>query len=257
MDFLYRAFKKDEDARIITSSNGEVFIETIVPILPGAIPVKEEEQEETVSPPLLDIRIQSILFMFGANAFIQFIWLLTSGSLYYWNNSWTDMVDIILLCVSAFLFVLFFSIMIWARKDYPTLAIISLSFWILNGGMMLGAIANITHRMAPTQLTLILMMQSLVVMAYAKLTDTSHKAFHAMAFMMVITLIVWAVFIFAFVEEHDWIGGVVILIISFGTIGYHGWQIQKIDDGRYSLSQDDIRLSIIQFYGDPIISSIL
>ena len=89
-------------------------------------------------------------------------------------------------------------------------------------------------------------------MAYTKLSPRMIETVPAMAFMFVVTLIIWATFIFAFVEEANWMGGLVILGVSFLAILYHGWQI-RMSEGRYSLSWDDVRVSIIQFYGDPIL----
>ena len=58
-------------------------------------------------------------------------------------------------------------------------------------------------------------------------------------------------YVFSF-EENDWVGGIIILAVSIVAILYHGWQI-RMSEGRYNLSWNDIRLSIIQFYGDPYI----
>jgi len=265
MDTLYSLFKKDEDLRLIENSQGDLFVETSVPITtPDSVTVEDVRDkvksivasetvlEDNIMLPLPDIRVQNITFMFAANAGIQFIWVLMIGGFYYWNTVLSTMISVITLSISTSLFCLWYILMIYIRKDFPIFSIIAISIWTLIGGIMLGSISAITHNLAPVQLVLLLFFQCLVIMAYTKLSPRMIETVPAMAFMFVVTLIIWATFIFAFVEEANWMGGLVILGVSFLAILYHGWQI-RMSEGRYSLSWDDVRVSIIQFYGDPIL----
>lgn len=235
MDMLYRAFRKEDESE-------NLFVEQEI-----------EEEEDMSLEPQADIRVQNIVLMFAANAIIHFTWFLIIGILYYLNdNTWAREVGVILISSSVPLFVFWYFLMIYVRTDYPIIATISICMWIICGGLMLGSISVLTHKIFPIQLVLLLLFQSLSVMGYAKFSPRMVETLKAMAFMFIITLMVWASFIFSFVEENDWVGGIIILAVSIVAILYHGWQI-RMSEGRYNLSWNDIRLSIIQFYGDPYI----
>lgn len=263
-NLIYGASKKDEDIRVLEDEKGNVFLETSAPILPGATLVEENPQptfaerikeavaddsvvEQTITEPLADIRVQSILFIFAGNSAVQFIWLILSGLLYYLNAYEPSL---IIICITAPLFCVSYAIMLWLRS----VSMIPFIVWVLNAGVMMGSISVLVNNVAPMQLTLLFLVQSFTMLAYAKLSPRMIETLHAMAFMFVVTLVTWAVFIFAFVEQHDWVGGIVILFISFAAIGYSAWQI-RLTEGRYNVSWKDIKLSIVQFYGDPLIQA--
>lgn len=269
---LMRAFKRDDDTIVYEDKEGRIFIDTNQDLSSIATTVDEEVGmsnnnnnkgeggggggsslllEETITLPLPDIRVQNILFMFIGNAVTQIFWLFASGSIFYWNNALPQKTLIVLVSVFTPLFALSYIVMVTLRNTHAQAALCALISWVLSGGFLMGFIALIVHNVSTIQLSLILLLQSSTVMAYARLSPRHISSVNAMAFMAVCTLVAWAIGIFAFVEERDWAGGISILVICLLIVCYHGYQI-RVSEGRYDMSWKSIQLSVIQFYGDPI-----
>ena len=263
---LQSIFKKDDDARALQDRAGNIYIETDQPISTSIMDdaansvdalvkdtvFNDHILEDAIVEPIPDIRVKTIMYMFMANAAVMMLWFLIGGTLYYWNMVWSNTASAIVMGIASAGFVFLYVLMLCLREIHSTVALCSLCGWVLCGAVMMGGIASLTHKVAPIQLIMLILLQSFCMLAYTKLSPRFVSAIHSMAYMFVVTLLVWAIFVFAFVWERDWVGGIIILIISFLVIGYHGWQI-RIVEGRYNLSWEDIQLSIIQFYGDIIL----
>jgi FtsH-binding integral membrane protein len=265
---LQSIFKKDDDARALQDNAGNIYIETDQPLVTAASMVDDASKsmdtfvketvlndhilEDAIVEPIADIRVKTVMYMFMANAAVMLLWFLVGGTLYYWNMVWSNTASAIVMGIAAAFFVFCYILMLYIRTTHTTLALVSLCGWAVSGSVMIGGVASLSHKVAPIQLVLLILMQCFAMMAYTKLSPRFISTLHSMAYMFVVTLVVWALFIFAFVQERDWVGGILILVVAFGIIGYHGWQI-RIVEGRYSLSWPDIQLSIIQFYGDIIL----
>lgn len=67
---------------------------------------------------------------------------------------------------------------------------------------------------APFQLMANIWIQALIVSVYTKLSPRSISTMYALVYMCVGSIAVWGIFIIAFVVDHDWIAGTVILILG-------------------------------------------
>lgn len=261
---LQSIFKKDDDARALQDVDGSIYVETNQPLITPASVMDDASTfvketvlndhvlEDAIVEPMPDIRIKTLMYMFMANAAVMMLWFLLGGTLYYWNSVWSNKASAILLGVAVACFVFTYILMLCVRLTNPTVALVCLSGWAVSGSLLVGAASALAHKVAPIQLALLILMQCFVMLAYTKLSPRFVSTVSSMMYMLVVTLLVWALFVFAFVEERDWVGGIVIFALSMGTLLYHGWQI-RIVEGRYSLSWSDIQLSIIQFYGDLLL----
>ena len=252
---LIDVFKRDDDARLLENAQGDIFIETKETI-PGhsatESPASPGTVESAANAPLPDIRVLNIAYMFMGNALVTFIWTIGSLFPYIWGDSVPRVVGIVLVSVAATMFCVSYMLMIVTRKIFAEVALGALCVWALFGALTLGASAALAHNVAPVQLSLLFLLQSLCVIAYTKLSPRNIQAAHAAGYMAVVTLIAWSIFIFSFVQEHGWPGGLAILALSIMSIGHSAYEIRVIE-GRYSVHWADIQLSVIQFYGDPLL----
>lgn len=196
---------------------------------------------------LADVRTQSIQHVFAANSALLQLWLLVEGAILYWAHTWPPLVGIVMISISAPHFLLFYGLMWYTRKTHTKVALVCFVAWAISGACVVASTVLLTRHVIAIQMTLLFLLQSFSVMAYAKLSPRNIDTFYAVALMFVVTLMGWAISIYTFVIDNDWTGGIVVLGISFVAIAFHGWKIHTID-GYYSVSWEDIQLSIIEFY---------
>jgi len=262
---LQSIFKKDDDARALQDSDGSIYLETNQPVVTVASVADDASRsidtfvkdtmlndrllDDAIVEPMPDIRVKTLMYMFMANATVMLMWFLVGSTLFYWSNVWSAKAMFILIGVSVAAFVFAYVLMLCVRLTHPRVALACLCGWAVSAALLVGAAAALVHKVAPIQFTLLVLVQCFVMMAYTKLSPRYVSSAAAALYMFLFTLCVWALFVFAFVEERDWAGGITILALSILTLLYHTWQI-RIVEGRYSLSASDIQLSVIQFYGD-------
>ncbi len=255
---IYATKKRDDDAQVVQQGD-DVFIST-TERLPGVSysPLPElvveldssSMMEEAASAPRRDIRVQIIYNMFLANGLACMCVLLLSMPFFFWPFV-TRQVAITVMCISCVLFAIAYALSIFVRKR-PSLALCCLSSMGISLTCIVGTAANLSANVAPIQLIVMLFVQSMSVVAYARLSPQFISTVTAMVYMTISSLVVWAISIAVFVVERDWLAGTVILIISTMCIAYHGLEI-RLTEARYNLSWDDTILSMVQFYADPIL----
>lgn len=259
-ELLNLAGKKDDSARLIMSGD-ELFIETT-----GGLPNSLGDEMITVTIPnptdegLLeaaavatrpDIRIQTIYNMFVAHSIATLTCLVLALPLYYFQPA--KMPTIILLSTCCGLQTVFYFAMIYASKRHTNAAFGFYVAWTLASTIVVSAVAILLANVAPFQLLAMIWAQTVVIVVYTKLSPRMIKTEYALIFMVAITFVVWAISIAAFVIEHDWLSGSVILILGLATSVYHAFQIRISEAHGYNVSWEDTVLSIVQFYGDPVL----
>ncbi len=258
---LNLASKKDDSAQLIMSG-GSVFLQTSSPM------PRSNDMELTVSMPnpsdegLLesaavaarpDIRIQSIYTMFVAHTIAIVTCLVLALPLYYMHPP--HLVAGVLLSVCCALQAICFIAMLFARKRHVNVAFGFYIAWVIIGAPIVSCIAVLLGNAAPFQFLAIVFMQSLAVVIYTKMSPRMISTIHALIYMLVASVVVWGISIASFVIEHDWLAGTVVLILSVAAAAYHAFQIRVSEAHGYNMSWDDTVLSIIQFYGDPVLLS--
>jgi hypothetical protein len=117
--------------------------------------------------------------------------------------------------------------------------------------VVLGCTAVMTHHTAILLWTLVSLLQSLSMVVYAKLSPRNIVTVWALLIMFIVTILVWGISIVGFVNDGEWVVGLIVFGGSVLTMLYHAWQISIIE-GRYSLSANDIQMSLVNMYCDPV-----
>jgi hypothetical protein len=248
---VYDQFKKkDDDARLFVN-NGAIYLESEL------IPVKEED----TSPSLIanaatalpvDMKVQTVYNVFVAQSFASLACLVMGMPLYYW-----ELQHVVALCLAIIFSVccgFSYILMLVFRKTQPQVAFCIWISFVMCGVIVTGCTASLVWNVSPFQLMMILWMQSITVIIYTRLSTRTLSAWYALTYMCLASIVIWGLFIYAFVVEHDWIASIVILCLGLACAGYEAYEIHLIlDEYCYGNSWDDIILSVITLYGDPIL----
>jgi hypothetical protein len=252
------ASKKDDDARLVLSGD-ELFLETTQP-LPGFAqepaptmpnPANDNLLMDAATAPLADIRIQALYIVFLVHSIACLACLLFALPIYYLATD--RAVAIVFLCAGCVGQSVAYFVMIFLRRRHVRIAISVYAVWVVCWVFIVGPIAVLTGNVAPFQLVAMIWAESMVVIVYTKVSPRMISARFAFVYMLIAAVVIWGIFIWAFVIDHDWDAGLIIL--SFGMVCaiYHANQISVSEEHNYGMSWNDTVLSIIQFYGEPVL----
>jgi len=269
LDPLYVVEKRDDDAYSkIDPQTGDVLVTTSQPLdqmtafeRTDEPSVMDKAAQAVLDSTMLedaararpsDVRNTTIYNMFLAHLFVSLA-VLVNALPFYWQPI-PRVVLIVVICVACTAFAGFYALMLVLRNasdDVRPIAV--LSAWTISFGFIIGCAAGLSRNAAPIILMLMLVLQSLVVMVYAKppcvsASHTSMSSWTALCIMLCATLIAWLINVPTYVSRHDWISGIVVLLIGSACTVYNAHQI-RINETRYALGETV--KSIIQFYGDP------
>jgi len=255
---LQAALKRDDELKFVVihdESNGtsETFIETNQHKLMNAAPVPNPSEPEEENVLLLpDVRVRVISNMFLIHGLIVLACFLLGLPFYFLQP--TRQTSVIILIISSILFaVTYVSTIVFVQtRAEPRTIMASGIIWSMAAVGMVGSSAALMQNLAAFQLMLVIWVQAVTVYIYCKLSPRNINTKYAVAYMALSTILVWAVSIVAFAVDRDWIAAVTILVLACVCIAYNGLQI-RMTEGRYSISWDDSILSIVQFYGDPVL----
>jgi hypothetical protein len=213
---------------------------------------EEMSQEELLDQaPVADIHIRTIGHLFAGTSAVSLTWSLTSIGFYTWMNAIHPLVSIVTLSISATLFIVLYILMIAARRTNPDIAMGAFMGWALSGALVMGSCTALARSIAPVQLSLLLLNQSLSLVAYTKLSPREINSTHALLIVLGTGLFVWCCCVYSFIVDEQWRAGMVIFILG-AISGVHCWYQLRAAANRYNLTWTDAQLSVIQFYGDPI-----
>lgn len=241
-------FKRDDDARLLQTPNGEIYVETTehIDVEDISFPLTNANlmREASLAQPM-DANIRPLSMLFLIQGCLNLIILLFALPLYYWPLNQT--LRIIILVLSANAFVAFYAAML-AWKDY---AIPFIACFAFSASGIIGSIGSAI----PLIFMGLVWMQNISVFIYIQLAkrDTSHV--YAIIIMIFVTISIWSVNIVTYDTGHEWIAGIVCLVLALCNALYAGWQL-KIGDKRYNNGSADMIKSVVQYYGDPVLIAI-
>ena len=263
-DFLQSIAKKDEDARITSYGSGLSLIET-------ELDFQEIGLEEEVSPidhsllrddatgDISDVSIRVLFGVFGVAAVVNLMTMIL-GFIPYWLLLFdeTRTVAVVVFSVTITLCAVFLGLMTWQRKSH--LGIAFFACWIFTRLFMLGALSALVQNIVPIFMDAICFGQSATVVLYTylrpKFTNVEVVYVRDVTIMIsVVSVLVWVLGIYIFIEEHAWLYGIILLVLSAGVCFYNWWTIQfMVTEGRtYSLSRKDREQATIEYYSRVVL----
>jgi hypothetical protein len=258
---LYDVSKKDDDARLVRDREGVIYLETTENLGPAAVTVSSTPPppsaastliEDSASQPAVDVRVQVVQNMFLAHMLLMLATLLL-GTPFYFMQAPRMALVIVLVCVMCAGFPLSYALMLWWRKSNVQGAAIAYLAWCMNFIVAVGCVAHLAGNVAVFQWVAVVWAQSIAVIVYAKLTPRGNMyTSHAMLYMAFASLIVWGISIALFYVDHDWLSAGLVLGFAALCIVYHGHEMRACE-ARYNASWEDAALSVVQFYGDPVL----
>jgi len=261
MDMLTSLLKKDDTAKIleIDSRTGAVVIESERDLVYEGLLVEEprlvspldsELIQRDVSGILADIPVRIIFVVFCANAVISFLSMLFAF-IPYWMLAFdeTRHVTYIVLGVWAFLSTTLYILMVWKRRS--KLAGPLLIGWAFVWTFLVGILAAIIENITPIIAMTMIFGQSISIIAYTVVSPKYVDRWVSFFIMLGISIAIWVIAIYIFIEQNVWISAVCILVWAVITSLYSSWEIGQI--GRYILNDEERIMAIIQFYGDPLL----
>lgn len=243
--------KKDDDV-VITQESSETFI------IESEL-FADEDNEDSESNILIDeangtsmdVPIQLIRILFMVNCGLSA--LIITGFIPYQFLIYDEskdvaiglMVGIIMSC-----FILYIFMAIFKRTFF---ALFFLSIWTLSYYACIITIAAVMRDFSPLQFGLISFLQSISIIVYTVLNPTYVDAWKSFYIMTIVGIVGWAVGIYAFIMQNDWVQASILFLSSILSAAYSSLQIKYVT--RYSLSTKDCIEAVVRFYADPIIVS--
>lgn len=256
-DSLVPITKKDDDATLIhVLETDELLLETNQPIdtgidLEAALP-NENLLQDAADAPMIDVQVQLVYFVFVVAAGMA-LCIMLFGSLPYWLLLKDASAEVVwgLFYGSLALVVMIYGALVFFRKK-AQIAVGLLLGWMLALILFTGATAAILQDIAPFQFMTMMWAQTLVIVIYTRLSIQYISTLWALVYMSVASLVVWAISIYAFSIEHDWITAIVLLGCAICAVGYNGFEIHRVQT-RFHLSTESKTEAVVCYYVDPIV----
>lgn len=282
-EMLDSIVKKDEDTTVlgVDYANGTVQIETSIDLSSDYDVVSNDPADSPINRNLLrddasginsDVSIRIIFTVFSSMAVIHFA-TATIGILFYLVLLYdeTKQVSIVILSISTTLCGVFYVLMTWQRKTYlSTLFAAQLVFF------RSFVIASLSQLMGNELLYLMefsYMFQTAALIIYTTkwprndpggtTTDNTRASLYAkgaLICVIIVSVVVWfigiLVFERVFFKARIWLWGSLMFPFLLLICCYKWWYIRNmtmIDGGRYSISIDDRKLAVIEYYSEPLI----
>lgn len=240
--------KRDDDAAILRTEDGDLYLET------NQFLDEDEEISFTNANLLsdaarakpLDANIRPLFVLFLITQSLSLQMLLFALPLYYWPLNQTARIIILVLAANGW--IAFYA----ASIALPAHALILGEFWILSCTAMVGSIAGLTQSTIPFILMGLLWIQQMSMFIYIHWADSSVSYVHGGIIMFGATTCIWTVNIVTYGSAHEWIGGIVCLLLAWLAVFYNVWQI-KMGHKRYHNGTRDIVRSLVNYYADPVL----
>ena len=241
--------KKDGDIQIldIDETNGTIDFQTTIQNFGGSLDtniynIYPEEQSEPDQ--MMDVDIEILVQVFLANAIIAFytlnIGIIPYAMLANLSQNTANYLAASLLVVASISYIT----MIFFRS------LVSIVIWASCFAFGMGALAFLLNDISPLQTCSIIFVQSLSFIVYANISRRAISGKMTALLMFISGGVTWLVGIYVFIEQKDWITGVILvgLVILFAVYSV----IYVLYGERYSLSNEHIAEAVCQYLGMPI-----
>jgi hypothetical protein len=115
-------------------------------------------------------------------------------------------------------------------------------------------IAGIMRDLSPLQFGMITAVQSLAIIMYTIASPANVDPLRSFYAMSIVGVMGWAVGLYAFITQRDWVPAILLLLATFASAGYSALEIRFVT--RFNLSKKDCIEAVITFYGDPVIQAL-
>ena len=265
-DLLQSIAKKDEDARITSYGDGLSLIETELDF--QEIGLIEEDEISPINSTLLrddatgdisDVSIRVLFGVFGVAAVVNLMTMIL-GFVPYWLLLFDESrtVATIVFSVTITLCGVFLGLMTWQRKNH--LGVAFFACWVFTRLFMLGSLSALVTNIVPLFMDAICFGQSATVVLYTYLRPkfTNIETVYVRDITIMISAVsglIWVTGIYIFIEEHAWLYGFILLVLSAGVCLYNWWTINfMVTEGRtYSLSRPDREKATIEYYSRVVV----
>ena len=201
-------------------------------------------KNEMNRPSITAIHVQITLILFLTNATIAFSTLTLGMAPYSLLRLLPKQIALYVFISLISTNVLLYLLMIWL-KNAPSIII-----WASSLILTMGSLCAVLDDIAPLQIAAIIFAQSILVALYTIISPRHIKPWLASLLMIMVGVGVWAIGIYAFIKQADWISaGIIFGLITIFAI-YSSIQILYAD--RYTLSYNNITQAITNFYADPL-----
>lgn len=197
-------------------------------------------------PVMPDMRIQIIFYVHAVNMFFTMV-CMTFGAIpyyHYFGFTVTRNVFIISLCVWTVLYVV---LCVATYAERVKTALVTFVLWTTSSAMVVGFLAALSYNISPVQFMALSWTQSVVLVVYSRLSPRNMSLNVATALMAMFTIVVWCLFIYAFVVERDWLAAGIILALALVLVGYNRWRLETTE-GRYDASFSQGVLAALHLY---------
>lgn len=203
--------------------------------------------DEAMQGALPDIRIQIVFYIFCVNAVFA-MGCMFFGAVPYYHYFGENETRIGLWTSLACLVVAFITMtfLVWRKLHINVAILASLVLWISTIELVGFASATLVN-IAPIQFMAIVFLQSISIVAYTRFSPRLVSMQIVIAVQIVATIVAWALSIYGFIVEADWIGGGVLLLLSAASIAYNVRAIYATED-RYDASFEQGVNAILDFY---------
>ena len=253
-DLLLELNKKDDDLQVLEGEGGhEMLIITSIPEF-DELMLEEVEEEQNMlvdeaQGPRMDIWVKVTRVIFMVNTMVSALVLTGFIPYQFLLNDERIYIRYVLLGIwITICLTLYVCMAIWRRARLASTLFV---FWAISYYALVIDIAAIIEDFAPLQFALVTFAQSLYVIVYTIYSPSYVDAWKSFYIMLIMGLLAWAMGLYAFIEQQDWVPATLLLIASVLSAAYSAVEIHYVT--RYSVSWEDCVEAVIRFYTDPII----
>ena len=244
--------KKDDDAQIVGEENGYMYIDTSIE-LEHEIDIALSDPNmlaHEAERPMMDIFKQIARIMFVSVGSFSFV-TMTLGFLPYevLMVDESRQASLILLIVNSILAFIAYVVMTLYRKHEK--APFLLITWYFFHFMTTVSLSSFIRDLSPLQFCMITTVQAFSMFVYTYATNEKVDHWKAFYIQLLVGICAWLMGLYAFTQQRDWITACLLFLATILAAVYSSIQLIHLD--RYSMSDKDLVLCVIQYYGDPVI----
>lgn len=198
-------------------------------------------------PVLINARVQTIFYVYTANAIVCMLCVLM-GSIPYYDYIGKNPTILSFLFSATMLSVTYMLMAFFIEQKRFHIAIGCLVAWILSGIGFVGFLSALVINISPLQFVTLCMAQSLCIVVHTRLS-TRKLSIRAMTLSCIgISVFVWCISIYGFVVEGDWMAAVIILLLSFFVVIYNHRFIHLTGTNKYDTTWQSTVTALMHYY---------
>lgn len=214
------------------------------------------QREAHTRPARIPVRV--IRYMFIAHAMASAAVMIFSYFIYYalsFDADGRSGARLFFMVASVVGMALFYAMLvIMVAKEARSFAIPVLCAFLACVVAFAGALSAVARNITPLQAATMCFAQSLSVYGYTLSSPDGIDAMAAAIYMIFAALGVWFVGLYGFIVQQAWLSSG--LLFFFGALSSLYLSVQVYFAHRYSLSDADCQLALVQFYTDPVMCAI-